>query len=813
MPSAVSKDELCESILDFATNGTYPDSQDLVSLDFPLSLLPEELRRISEVREQVQKEICALSNNTKLDVDGWIFQARQLHTDIERSRDIAREIVAQHERTLPLQAAVKDASAKVNLVQTELTFNQAVTDVLEKAREFCSRIDDGQKAVEEERITDAIAYVESAESFLKDAKLSGYDGLSNILHENASHLRKSIIELLRLQWASEVRINKNEMALHINNEPDQSKLYTLIESLSQLHVLESVNNFFQRDLMESIIQPIIVSHVPGEGCEVSVDNHGLKVGKAVSTSVSEVFNRLAVVLSYLQKKLPLSILEPLSQSIIPTISTTLCDSWLTPSIPLDVDHLQAFEGTLTSVKDFCGLIEGFGWHGQESLASWIDQFPRLWLTCRRVDSLDQVRKILIHSNGATKEVTRVEKQMVTSDDDVLLDSGAMDEWDADWDDENEEEPKQAATDEDDVSAWGLEDEAENEAKADDDADDAWGWGDDNEDRNPVEKEEAPLRNPHQEKSSSKPTAAKEITLTETYMVTDIPDSIITLVMRQISDSQSLSGPDFSTSRVVSSKTGLTALPTLILAMFKAIASSFYSLKLNAGNIHLYNDSMYLAEQVRNIVTEQQMARLLSDVDGLERFARLSYSKEMQTQRTIVTDLLDGSQGFIHCSEQPFLKECENAIDATVDRIRDLFKEWKGILSHSALLQAMGSLVSTVINKTIIDIEDLSDISEEESQQLLSFCNKLSKLEDMFMPEPATDGVSTAAVYVRNWLKFQYLISILESSLADIRYLWTEGELSLEFTGGEVIDLINALFAESDHRRKTISEIRRTHVGT
>lgn len=245
-------------------------------------------------------------------------------------------------------------------------------------------------------------------------------------------------------------------------------------------------------------------------------------------------------------------------------------------------------------------------------------------------------------------------------------------------------------------------------------------------------------------------------------------------------------------------------------MYKAIASSFYSLKLNAGNIYLYNDSLYLAEEIRKLVEQHGLDRLNPDAEGLERFGKLSYSKEMQMQRTIVTDLLDGSQGFVQCSQQPFLRECENAIDATVDRFRSVFQEWQPILSHSALLQAMGSLLASVLNKMIIDIEDLSDISEAESQSLVTFCNKIATLEDIFIPEPNVGTTSMAAVYVRNWFKFQYLINILESSLADIKFLWTEGELHLEFSSEEVIELILALFAESEHRRRTISEIRRSH---
>jgi centromere/kinetochore protein ZW10 len=64
------------------------------------------------------------------------------------------------------------------------------------------------------------------------------------------------------------------------------------------------------------------------------------------------------------------------------------------------------------------------------------------------------------------------------------------------------------------------------------------------------------------------------------------------------------------------------------------------------------------------------------------------------------------------------------------------------------------------------------------------------------------------IYCPNWLKFQYLAEILESSLADIKYLWNEGELSLEFDAEEVVDLIEALFADSDLRRKLVADIRR-----
>jgi centromere/kinetochore protein ZW10 len=161
----------------------------------------------------------------------------------------------------------------------------------------------------------------------------------------------------------------------------------------------------------------------------------------------------------------------------------------------------------------------------------------------------------------TRKVERVEKEMVSSKDDVLLEGGTTEDWDADWGHENEEDSNRAAPmhyadDEEDVSAWGLEDDSEDvgagsehrraDSAEDEEPGDAWGWGEDDDDQNPEEGQRggattaAKHENGHQKKRSSSP---KEITLTEYYTVTDIPDSIVSLIRRQVSDSEALSKPE------------------------------------------------------------------------------------------------------------------------------------------------------------------------------------------------------------------------------------------------------------------------------
>ena len=239
---------------------------------------------------------------------------------------------------------------------------------------------------------------------------------------------------------------------------------------------------------------------------------------------------------------------------------------------------------------------------------------------------------------------------------------------------------------------------------------------------------------------------------------------------------------------------------------------------------LYNDCLYLSEKLKSYIEHHQshgpdssslQTLSQSDIPDLEAFGKRAYGKDMESKRTTVIDLLDGTQGFSNCTQEPFASQCDLAVNSVVDYLRQVNNEWSPVLSPSALLQSIGSLLTTVTNKIIIDIEDLGDISEPESQRLVSFCKSITTLEDLFLPQPRDDqpheeqDIPLTAAYTKTWLKFQYLSNILESSLVDIKYLWTEGELSMEFTVDEVVDLIEALFADSDHRRRAITEIRRS----
>ncbi|OQE27315.1 hypothetical protein PENSTE_c004G07060 [Penicillium steckii] len=829
-----SEDEVCQAVLGFVTDGAYPE-ENVVAAEFPATALAKELELIAQAREQVENEISSLSRENTFDADEWIVQAKQLHADIERSRVTAREIVEQHEQTGPLRSKVEDANAKVGLVETEIAFNEAVAGTLEEVQRLCQQIEAARASLASGQIANAIQQLEATQGALGDDTFFANTNVMSILTIESSRLRQEIEDAVRLRWDQQLHVDCHKGEFRIEKTQGPDSLESTISSLERLGIFTTVNDKFQQELTKAIIDPILQPRRDGTSHAVLVTETGIQIDSEPSkATVAEALDRITRVLDFLRQNLPNQVSATFSQSLVVAVASKTISGWLSAAIPTDLNGLSQFEETLDLVLQLTKSIESWSWSGHEELVGWVNQAARLWLARRRVDSLDRVRKVLARSTGNTKQVERVEKETVSQADGALLDNTNTDDWDAEWDDEKEEATTHTNTthpgedeDDEDVSAWGLDEDDGDDAKPqatapaagdDDDEDDgdAWGWGDDDDgkDEKTEQSQTAPSSEPVKERNAVQASSEKEVVLREVYTVTDIPDSVLEIAQKQILDSNDISQPPYSDSRVASSGPGLLALPTLILAMFKATSSSFYSLKLNSGQMYLYNDCLYLAGRVRELMEEHNLTRLSPDVESLEKFGKFAYSKEMQIQSTIVTDLLDGAQGFSQCSEQPYKTECENAVSAAVDRIREVYKEWQPILSHSALLQSIGSLLSTLISKAIIDVEDLGDISEDQSKQLVKFCNQISKLEDLFTPEATSDAeaVPVTAVYVPNWLRFQYLSNILESSLADIKFLWLEGELGLEFSIEEVVDLIEALFAESDYRRRAISEIRRAPRG-
>lgn len=452
---------------------------------------------------------------------------------------------------------MEDASAKVGLIETEIAFNQAVTETLEQVQRLSQQLEAGRTALANNHVATAIDNLESLKSALSKNSSFSNTNVMSILSSEVTKLQKEIEEALRERWNNQLEINTSKGEFRIASGGGIDSLDETMSSLSQMGILEEASAKFQKQLATTIFDPVLLPRSDGRTRASQISEIGIRVESEFSeATVAETLNRTIDALDFLRQNLPPSILNTFPQALIPGIASKAIKGWLSSTIPTTLDGLDDFETTLRNVLEFTQTIESWDWTGQEELVSWVNQAPRLWLTRRRVHSLDNVRKALAASQGTTKQVERVEKEKVSQEDEALLENAAdatADDWDANWDDEKEETPGAQAEDEEDMSAWGLDEEdsdpkpntsstAQDENEEEDG--DAWGWGDDDEaekgDEN-VKPQPNTATKPANE-GTSQPSSSREMTLKEVYTVTDIPDKILNIVQQQIFDSQDISKP-------------------------------------------------------------------------------------------------------------------------------------------------------------------------------------------------------------------------------------------------------------------------------
>lgn len=113
---------------------------------------------------------------------------------------------------------VEDASAKVELIKTEIAFNQAVTEALDDVQRLCLQLDAGRRALEDGNIMDAIGSVEATEKAMEMVAFSRNTNVASVLSENTSGLRRSIIDSLLVRWNLQVKIDRKKGELVITDQ-------------------------------------------------------------------------------------------------------------------------------------------------------------------------------------------------------------------------------------------------------------------------------------------------------------------------------------------------------------------------------------------------------------------------------------------------------------------------------------------------------------------------------------------------------------------------------------------------------------------
>jgi len=336
--------------------------------------------------------------------------------------------------------------------------------------------------------------------------------------------------------------------------------------MSKLQMLDDAVDRFSRDVDHIIITASSSVRNDRGVAEFSIERDSIQAsGCKTNATVSDFLENFRRVAEYFSTRLPPMVSTLLSQKLMPILIPRLTSDWLLPSVPVSLDGIQEFQEVLAQVLRLADQIGGLGWVGQDELVGWVESAPRIWLSKRKESALAATRNACYKGTSDKKSVERVETQVVSHDDVIMGGDQPKDDWEAGWSDDETKGAKgvsdhQVADDDVDASAWGLEDDetqsdnkvdmsdANNSTPAGADEAEAWGWGDDE-----TEPQDAatPAARQTQEsrpvvngsKKLSKPSE-RELTLKETYTVTALPDAIVDLIVRIVSDAESLAQPPY-----------------------------------------------------------------------------------------------------------------------------------------------------------------------------------------------------------------------------------------------------------------------------
>ncbi|TLD11063.1 hypothetical protein PgNI_05587 [Pyricularia grisea] len=852
------------ALVRFTTEKAFPD-ETISSLNIKPDELPAAIKALDGAKAKLEQDIHQINQETADDVNTWYNNAKVLQDDINRSKQIANDIIRQSEDPETSGKTVEEAEARAAFLIRELNYNDELIQTLRAIKAINTILDEVEQACAERRIVDALRLLEQSWENLDSISNIGSTKAIKLLNVRAFELKSDVHQVCDHVWKSLVHLDETKSQLSVQQTCEGEPM-NLSDAVIGLKAYKEVDKRMT-DLWLGLDRLIIGPRMNLRGKvlpAIKVGENSVQATGQADKTVKSLFSDLTQILEFLAKVLPSDLVQSISAIMMPEVTTRIVHVWLDSVVPSSLAEMAEFEPVIASAREFCESLRRLKYEGYGELQEWVDSAPKVYLSKCRAAALDSVRVKLTGGLGPPKEVERVETQTVTrSEGKELAASGpsaagavASDDhgWDSAWSDHEDEaqasaeasaiNPPSTVEPEDDGAdawgAWGGDDddaqqskstdpstestqiastateEAVKEETGDDEADgaDAWGWGDETTgDSEAVAQPESPVA------SKSQPAAkggssTREMTLKETYHISSMPDPVLSLIFALIEDGAALTKQSYQNSPVVAAAAGLFSVPTLVLAMFRAIAPYYYTSEVG-GNMYLYNDASYLAEKLGDFASSwkarddltpraQNMLRIENDIKALQGFANRAYSNEMNTQKTIVKDLLGGEQSVMQ----------QNFVEAAIDQVRSIAGAWDGILAKSAWFQAVGSLVDAVSTKVIKDVMDMPSIGADESYNIASMIDKITGLDDLFPPirtaDSEADGsfeIPSTSQYVPSWLRLGYLSQVLQSNLRDLRYLWLEGELSLYFTLEEVLDLIDVSFEDNSRTREVVKEIK------
>ncbi|KAG4438487.1 hypothetical protein IFR05_006010 [Cadophora sp. M221] len=853
--SSSTEADLGQVLVDFSTNGAFPEEEAVSAAYVNSPMVSAALVVLQDAKSALEDEVREISREAAPDVDLWIKHAKSIQDDIQRSRQLASSIVRQAEADGERKEVLEEKETYADFLTKEVSFNNQLVSVLRSLQGVNESLNKAEECASERRIIDALHMLEAAWKILGEIPLDKTTRVMRLLDSRCFELRILIHEQFSTTWEALISVDRDESTITVNREVpgDTTTIDQAVIGLKAYKELDDAAKKLWEDLDNVILRPR-TNLQAGTMPNIQAQGNSLSLGTDVTNNtIKSLFLDIETTIQFLVDNVPDEIIQLLAKKMMPVLSTRILEVWLDTAVPASLDDMVDYQKALALVGDFAGKLDALNWPGADTFHDWVSNAPKIWLGKRRETTLDWTRNQLSLGIGTPQIAERIETRMVAREEgNQLAATGttATHDWDDAWSDDGEHTPEDSPKENSNGEIRNRksldEERRANEVftpvptpLADDDqiddAADAWGWGDDDAidadadaDTNPPV-DPAPAQTRAEEQTSLEPhvsATTREMTLSEKYWTSSLPRAVYSTVEQVYADGAHLTRPENEHIPVTPAAPSLFGLPTLILAMYRAISPYYYSLE-PGGNMYLYNDAMWLSEHFQQFLSNWQnrddispraysLVKLEPETKVLVSFGKRAYTNELNAQRTIINDLLGGAQNFFQQDSQ-ISGELEDAIKIVIKHIRSEAALWQKILPYSAWASATGSLVNAVATKLINDVFDLSDIGVDEAERTATILSRVEALDDLFIPQsdaskphngtPASDAVPLTSQFADKWMKMKFLCEVLQSNLKDVKFLWFDSDLSIYFTVDEVVDLVHLSFEKNAAVRQAVREIR------
>ncbi len=228
---------------------------------------------------------------------------------------------------------------------------------------------------------------------------------------------------------------------------------------------------------------------------------------------------------------------------------------------------------------------------------------------------------------------------------------------------------------------------------------------------------------------------------------------------------------------------------------------------------LSNQFKALFNEIRQEDTRDALIDFKLLVIKLRRLAQNFLNEQISAQCQLLKEYLkNDNMGLNQISDGNNSDLFEKSLQKCFIQIKNLSNLWFSILSEPLYVQIFGQFYDLIIEHMCEAIIRLEDMSTDDGVYLNNIlCSIQKHAIDLFWRD---DSVELNLVdlkltkSVKCWMKFKYLIKILNANLQEIVDLWSQsmGPLALYFSPDEIRHLIRALFMNNDRRAVALSKI-------